>query len=124
LPEQGRPEQQKYFGWQYDNEDQGDQIGLEPLPPIVLPRLFLPHLSRQLRQSSQSSKDPAQHPEGAQLPSPPQADYQPVQDMGTSLGYGQGMAHQYFDAPQPSQSIAKLRQDRLLRLREVRLQRL
>ena len=121
LPEQGKPEQQGYFGWQYDNEDQGDQIGLEPLPPVALPRLFLPHLSRQLGQSSQVSKYPAQHPEESRLPSPSQGDYRPVQDMGTSLGYGQGMAHQYFDAPQPSQPIAKLRQERLQRLREDRL---
>jgi len=121
LPEQGKAEQQGYFGWQYDNEDQGDQIGLEPLPPVALPRLFLPHLSRQLGQSSQVSKYPAQHPEEGRLPSPSQADYRPVQDMGTSLGYGQGMAHQYFDAPQPSQPIAKLRQERLQRLREERL---
>ena len=127
LPEQRKAEQPGYFGWQYDNDDQGDQIGPEPLPPVALPRLFLPNLERQLRQSSPASK-PAQYPEGGQLSSPPQAeyqpiaDYQPVEDMGTSLGYGQGMAHQYFDAPQPSQPIAKLRQERLQRLREERLQ--
>src|SRR5260370_19788761 len=121
LPEQGKAEQQGYFGWQYDNEDQGDQIGLEPLPPVALPRLFLPHLSRQRGQSCQVSEDGEQHPEEGRLQSPSQADYRPVQDMGTSLGYGQGMAHQYFDAPQPSQPIAKLRQERLQRLREERL---
>ncbi|HEY4034882.1 MAG TPA: murein biosynthesis integral membrane protein MurJ [Ktedonobacteraceae bacterium] len=123
LPEQRKSEQQGYFGWQYDNGDQGDRTELEPLPPVALPKLFLPHLERQLRQSSQASESPAQHPKGGQLPNLPQVDYQPVQDMGTSLGYGQGMAHQYFDAPQPSQPIAKLRQDRLQRLREERLYR-
>lgn len=124
LPEQGKAEQQGYFGWQYDNDDQGDQLELEPLPPVALPRLFLPHLERQLRQSSQVSKSPAQHLiKGDCNPSPPQVDYQPVQDMGMSLGYGQGMGHQYFDAPQPSQPIAKLRQDRLQSLREERMHR-
>ena len=118
LPEQRKAAQQAYSSWQYDNDDQGDQLGLEPLPSIALPRLLLPHLSRQLRQSSQASK----YSDRDQLPRPPAADYQPVQDMGTSLGYGQGMAHPYFDAPQPSQPIAQLRQDRLQQLREERLQ--
>jgi len=118
LPEQRKAAQQAYPGWKYANDDQGDQLGLEPLPPIALPRLLLPHLSRQLRQSSQASKYSDRDP----LPRPSAADYQPVQDMGTSLGYGQGMAHQYFDAPQPSQPIAKLRQDRLQQLRAERLQ--
>ena len=121
LPEQRKAEQPGYFGWQYDNNDQGETTGAEPLPPVALPRLFLPNLERQLRQSSPAPK-PVQYPEGNQLSSPPQAEYQPVEDMGTSLGYGQGMTHQYFDAPQPSQPIAKLRQERLQRLREERLQ--
>jgi putative peptidoglycan lipid II flippase len=51
---------------------------------------------------------------------PPQ--YQrPVQDMGTSLGYGQGMEYQYFNAPQPSQPLPQLRQARLQQLREERM---
>ncbi|GLV58127.1 hypothetical protein KDH_49610 [Dictyobacter sp. S3.2.2.5] len=32
-----------------------------------------------------------------------------IEDMGTSLGYGQGMEYQYFDAPQPSQPVSQLR---------------
>jgi len=43
--------------------------------------------------------------------------------MGTSLGYGQGMEYQYFDAPQPSQPIPQLRQERLQQLREERMRR-
>ncbi len=43
--------------------------------------------------------------------------------MGTSLGYGQGMEYQYFDAPQPSQPIPQLRQQRLQQLREDRMRR-
>ena len=79
LPGQRKTEQPGYFGWQYDNDDQGDQIGPEPLPPVALPRLFLPNLERQLRQSPPALK-PAQYPEGGQPPSPPQAEYQPIAD--------------------------------------------
>lgn len=43
--------------------------------------------------------------------------------MGTSLGYGQGMEYQFFDTPQPSQPMARLRQERLQQLREERLRR-
>ncbi len=43
--------------------------------------------------------------------------------MGTSLGLGQGMEYQFFDAPQPSQSIPMLRQARLQQLREERMRR-
>ena len=52
------------------------------------------------------------------------ARYQePVADMGTSLGYGQGMEYQFFDAPQPSQPMPQLRQERLQQLREERMRR-
>ena len=52
------------------------------------------------------------------------ARYQePVADMGTSLGYGQGMEYQFSDAPQPSQPLPQLRQERLQRLREERMRR-
>src|SRR5258706_7411936 len=43
--------------------------------------------------------------------------------MGTSLGYGQGMEYQYFNAPQPSQPLPLLRQARLQQLREDRMRR-
>lgn len=43
--------------------------------------------------------------------------------MGTSLGYGQGMEYQYFNAPQPSQPLPQLRQARLQQLREERMRR-
>src|SRR5690242_4823569 len=48
---------------------------------------------------------------------------QPIQDMGTSLGYGQGMEYQYFNAPQPSQPLPMLRQTRLQQLRAERMRR-
>ena len=38
--------------------------------------------------------------------------------MGTSLGLGQGMEYQFFDAPQSTQAIPMLRQARLQQLRE------
>lgn len=43
--------------------------------------------------------------------------------MGTSLGYGQGMEYQYLNAPQPSQPIEVLRQERLQQLREDLMRR-
>lgn len=46
---------------------------------------------------------------------------EPIADMGTTLGYGQGMEYQYVDAPQPSQPIARLRQERLQQLSEARM---
>ncbi|GER86038.1 hypothetical protein KDW_02000 [Dictyobacter vulcani] len=48
---------------------------------------------------------------------------QPVQDMGMTLGFGQGTENQFFDVPQPSQPMAQLRQDRLQQLREERMRR-
>ncbi len=57
---------------------------------------------------------------GVPKPLPPRYQ-QPVQDMGTSLGYGQGMEYQYFNAPQPSQPMRQLRQARLQQLREERM---
>ena len=41
---------------------------------------------------------------------PPQYQ-EPLLDMGSSLGYGQGMEFQYFNAPQPSQPMPVFRQD-------------
>ncbi|GCE16630.1 hypothetical protein KDK_04300 [Dictyobacter kobayashii] len=48
---------------------------------------------------------------------------QPIQDMGMTLGFGQGTEYQYFDVPQPSQPMAQLRQERLQQLREERMRR-
>ena len=78
--------------------------------------------------AQQSPVPPPVYPEQAngqaERQYPLQAQYQqPIQDMGTSLGYGQGMEYQYFDTPQPSQPIAQLRQERLQQLREERMRR-
>jgi len=48
---------------------------------------------------------------------------EPIQDMGTSLGYGQGMEYQFFNPPQPSQPMPQLRMERLQQLRQQRLRR-
>ena len=56
-------------------------------------------------------------------PQMPHQYQQPVQDMGTSLGYGQGMEYQYVNTPQPSQPLPQLRQARLQQLREDRMRR-
>src|SRR6516162_9099543 len=72
-------------------------------------------------QMHQSPMDAQQAP--AIPPQVPQQYQQPVQDMGTSLGYGQGMEYQYVNTPQPSQPLPQLRQARLQQLREDRMRR-
>src|SRR5713226_6023149 len=106
LPQQGSAgqPQQPYYGWQYDQDHPGP---VAQQPPVVPPQPVPPPMSQY------------QAPE-PQLP--PQYQ-QPVQDMGNSLGYGQGMEYQYYNAPQPSQPMAQLRQARLQQLREERMRR-
>lgn len=72
-----------------------------------------------------AQQQPPINPQQLQGPVPqlPPQYQQPVQDMGTSLGYGQGMEYQYFNAPQPSQPLPQLRQARLQQLREERMRR-
>jgi putative peptidoglycan lipid II flippase len=121
---QEAPAQQGYYGWQYDQDDEG-----QGQPPVVPPAWsYVP---------AQPPSQPLPPPLPAQPPiNPPQAptpggrqpqlrpQYQdPIRDMGTSLGYGQGMEYQFFDTPQPSQPIAQLRQERLQQLREERMRR-
>jgi putative peptidoglycan lipid II flippase len=53
----------------------------------------------------------------------PQRYQEPIRDMGTSLGYGQGMEYQFFNPPQPSQPMPQLRMERLQELRQQRLRR-
>lgn len=64
---------------------------------------------------------PSQHQE-PEFVLPPQYQ-EPLLDMGSSLGYGQGMEYQYFNAPQPSQPLPMLRQTRLQQLRAERMRR-
>ena len=106
LPQQPQHESQGqgYYGWQYDQEHPEMNIELSP----------------SLYPANSGSSGEGDVTIQRALP----AHYQnPIADMGSSLGYGQGMAHQYFDAPQPSQSMAQLRQERLQHLREDRMRR-
>lgn len=116
LPPQGPVGQPDYYGWQYDQEH--PEVSQPPsapqVPPHLQPPIYLPPPTVQ-----QPPRPPA--PRGGGQMS---ARYQePVADMGTSLGYGQGMEYQFSDAPQPSQPLPQLRQERLQRLREERMRR-
>src|SRR5439155_11400055 len=72
--------------------------------------------------SSPPAFQPPQSPEyGAQDPRWRPQYEEPIPDMGTSLGYGQGTEYQFFEPPQPSQPMARLRQERLQQLREKRM---
>ena len=113
-PLQGQPGQQKpYYGWQYD-QDQPDSLEQQQQAPVVPPQPIHPPQQQYPINPSQAPGTPPQtHPHYQQ----------PVQDMGTSLGYGQGMEYQYVNAPQPSQPLPQLRQARLQQLREDRMRR-
>lgn len=112
LPQQGPPGQppQQYYGWQYDQDHPGPIMQQPPVVPIQhgYPPQQPPINPQQIQ--GQASQLPVEY-------------LQPVQDMGTSLGYGQGMEYQYFNTPQPSQPLPQLRQARLQQLREDRMRR-
>jgi putative peptidoglycan lipid II flippase len=110
LPRQGPPgQQQPYYGWQYDQDHPGPIMQQSPVvPPQGYPQ-------------QQPPIDPQQYQ--GPVPQLPVQYQQPVQDMGTSLGYGQGMEYQYVNTPQPSQPLPQLRQARLQQLREDRMRR-
>ena len=103
LPQQGQPGQPPdHYGWQYDQDH--PEMAAPPQP--VEPPPYAPQQPIRIN--------------GVY----PSARYQePIADMGTSLGYNQGSEYQYFNAPQPSQPMAQLRQERLQRLREERMRR-
>jgi putative peptidoglycan lipid II flippase len=121
---QEAPAQQEYYGWQYDQDDEG-----QGQPPAVPP--VWSYVPAQPPEQPLPPPIPIQPPINPQQPPAPggrqsqlRPQYQePIRDMGTSLGYGQGMEYQYFDTPQPSQPIAQLRQERLQQLREERMRR-
>src|SRR6266702_1616932 len=114
LPRQGQAGQQKpYYGWQYD-QDQPGSIEQQQQAPVASPQPNYPPPQQYPINPQQSQGTPTQIPQQYQ---------QPVQDMGTSLGYGQGMEYQYVNTPQPSQPLPQLRQARLQQLREDRMRR-
>jgi putative peptidoglycan lipid II flippase len=101
------------YGWQYDQEypevsqqaSQRPPSGMLPEPPQAPQTFYGPPVSPQQRRSAQFQA----------------RSQEPLTDMGLTLGYGQGMEYQYFDAPQPSQPLERLRQERLQYLREERM---
>src|SRR6266566_2006191 len=114
LPGQGQAGQQKpYYGWQYDQDHPGS-IEQQQQTPIVAPQPDYPPQQQYPINPQQAQGTPPQIPQQYQ---------QPVQDMGTSLGYGQGKEHQDVNTPQPSQPLPQLRQARLQQLREDRMRR-
>ncbi|HEU0002161.1 MAG TPA: murein biosynthesis integral membrane protein MurJ [Ktedonobacteraceae bacterium] len=128
LPPQGSPgqQQQPYYGWQYDQDQQDPATQHPPANPYPRqqpnpqqpPGVPLPPNMQQppVYPAPPDNQNGPAHPLAAR-------HQQPVRDMGTSLGYGQGMEYQYFNAPQPSQSFPQLRQERLQQLREDRMRR-
>ena len=120
LPEQGRAEQQEYYGWQYDQDDATE---------VIQPRNGAAPYSRVSSQPLPNTYNPPPLPSSSPtLPEGPEARNDalypdPLYDLGSSLGYGQGMESRYFDAPQPSQPIEMVRQERLQQLREERMRR-
>ncbi|WP_201371794.1 murein biosynthesis integral membrane protein MurJ [Ktedonobacter robiniae] len=135
-PVQGSSEQQGngFYGWQYD-QDNTEIAGPRPPAAPLPPRQFAPPSQGGLPPSQggiptypePQSSPQAYIPHSLQQPPgayPPPGPYQEQYvDMGSTLSYGQGMEYQYFDAPQPSQPIAQLRQERLQQLREERMRR-
>ncbi|MBO0795315.1 MAG: murein biosynthesis integral membrane protein MurJ, partial [Ktedonobacteraceae bacterium] len=137
--------QQAPYGWQYDQDDATEVVrrptppppayGGRPIPPPPFPSQVpsspLPPRLPQVPRSPLPSRMPQSPPPselnavwGGSGGSGQQSSYhEPIADMGSSLGYGQGMEYQYYDAPQPSQPIAQLRQERLQQLREERMRR-
>jgi putative peptidoglycan lipid II flippase len=126
-PQPQQPGQQGYYGWQYDQDPAAAPDGSpQQMYPQQMPSAYPPS-----EQQPQPGYPPNAYErpaptgqQGQQQPPPLPSRYQePVQDMGSSLGYTQGMEFQYFDAPQPSQAMPVLRQERLQQLREERLRR-
>jgi len=113
------------YNWQYDQEQPGrpsEPLGRPPSTPLVPP---------QMSPNVPPPHSPVPAPGGPDstvlrphrtAPLPPRYQ-EPIQDMGTSLGYGQGMEYQFFNPPQPSQPMPQLRMERLQELRQQRLRR-
>ena len=122
-PPQGQP---GYYGWQYEEQPgpgtSGTPGGTPAQPPAAVPQ---PPIYPPAQQSPNYPQQPPAAGGGPRQPVPPVPNrfQEPVADMGSSLGLGQGMEYQYFEAPQPSQPIPVLRQARLQQLREERMRR-
>src|SRR5437667_10797174 len=97
---------QNPVGWQYDEEQPGTSPG---------------HPTSSSRPSQNAPSVPQQY--SPNQPNIPARYLEPIADMGTTLGYGQGMEYQYFDVPQPSQPMPQLRMERLQQLPQEPLRR-
>ncbi|HEY6406510.1 MAG TPA: lipid II flippase MurJ, partial [Ktedonobacteraceae bacterium] len=115
-PQQEQAGQQGYYGWQYEQEPSNAMAQQPPVAPqpSVYPSPPPPPQPPQYPQQSQEGQPHQQLPPRYQ---------EPIADMGSSLGLGQGMEYQYYETPQPSQNLPKLRQARLQQLREERMRR-
>ena len=117
-PQRGAQGQQGYYGWQYEQEQpdsMAQQSPVAPQPPVypqpqAQPQQVLPLYPPQAQGGQPYQQVPPRYQE-------------PIADMGSSLGLGQGMEYQYYEVPQPSQHLPKLRQARLQQLREERMRR-
>ncbi len=118
TPGQEAPGQPGYYGWQYDQDD-GSQGQQSPAVPPAWSNAPPQPISHPV----QPPVNPPQAPVPGHQPQMRPQYQEPIRDMGTSLGYGQGMEYQYSNTPQPSQPIAQLRQERLQQLREERMRR-
>lgn len=124
-PQQGSPDQQPYYGWQYDQ----DHAGAIPQQPPADPQLgnddtIVVRRDTAKRPRPPTDPQPPVYTQPALNPSQLKRELrqqQPVSDMGSSLGYGQGTEYQYYT--QPSQPLPVLRQTRLQQLRDERLRR-
>jgi putative peptidoglycan lipid II flippase len=104
-PPQGPGNQPGQFGWQYEQEQPSPGGAGQQPPASHQAQIFLP-------------PSPQQQP-----PMLPQYQ-QPIPDMGSTLSYGQGLESVYYNAPQPSQALPRVRQqERLQQLREERMRR-
>jgi len=115
LPRTPRPPQ-PYQSWAYEQERSVPPPG----EPLARPIPYLPHPPY----PSASANAPFNTPHSANIQ--PTADpYYPdlTMDMGSSLGYSQSIQYHAISMPQPTQSLPRLRQERLQQLRQKRLNR-
>ena len=127
LPPQGPQgqQQQPYYGWQYDQDQQNPPAQYSPANSHYpqQPPAHQPPLAPGAQPPPVPGYQAPGYNQNGPVPPLPPGQQQPIKDMGASLGYGQGMEYQYFNAPQPSQPLPQLRQERLQQLREDRMRR-
>lgn len=115
-PPQGPQAQQPYSSWQYSQEQQS------PRPPVGPPPGYPPpNPNNPYSMPSGPLVNPGYNPISQFSAEPYYPDL--TMDMGSSLGYSQGMEYHSISMPQPTQSIPRLRQSRLQQLREERMRR-